>query len=260
MKSSKKFYDELLNIIKADRTYILFICLNNDNNVRLASKILTDDSGRILLSEIEEFPIDTILKLPEKNAVCPQNKNSSFNTNIIKYSHNKFDYEFFIEYFEPRRRVIIFGAGHCGRRLTELLNFFDFDVIVVDDRADLLNGFNGKVKTLNCDFNKLNIKIMNTDYLVIVTRGHTYDKEVLEQVINSDAAYIGMIGSKKRILAVKQLLMTQGISAEKLNRVYSLIGLPISNNDVSEIALAILAEIIAVKNNKLEILKSSSKL
>ncbi len=252
------FYDKSAEFIKNSDSTILLVSIKPVNDTPAGAKILTDKNGLILLSEIAEFPVNTQIQIPDK---CPEEQKGAFETRQIKYKAASDTYDFFVEYFNPRKRIVIFGAGHVGARLAQLTEHFDFDVILIDDRADLLNRFkSNKIKTINTDFNKIQIEIKKNDYLVIVTRGHSYDKEVLEQVIDSDAAYIGMLGSRKRIAAVKHLLTAAIVSAEKLNKVYSPIGIPLSSSDVSEIALAILAEIIAVKNNKTNILKFSSKL
>ena len=94
------------------------------------------------------------------------------------------------------------------------------------------------------------VRALDTDadtYVVLVTRGHALDVECLLEFIDRPLAYIGMIGSKRRVNGVFQLLeQEKGISREKLNRVYSPIGLPIAGRTPAEIAVSIMAEVINV--------------
>ena len=84
-------------------------------------------------------------------------------------------------------------------------------------------------------------------YLVLVTRAHEHDEEVLRQVADSPAPYIGMIGSKRRVLTVYRRLLEEGITPEQLRRVYAPVGLAINARTPQEIAVAVMAEIVSVK-------------
>ena len=98
-------------------------------------------------------------------------------------------------------------------------------------------------------FDQLNID--DSSYIVIVTRGHLYDGLVLEQTVRTDAHYIGMIGSKKKIRTLYQNLMAKGVSREKLNKVHAPIGLEINSETPEEIAVSIIAELIKVRGEPL---------
>jgi xanthine dehydrogenase accessory factor len=244
---NKKDYNELLKFFKKPIVYFLLIATENKNDFIVGDKILLDEKANIIFSSngkkydinVKDFPYNKI--------------------GIITVEIGEEEYQFYLEKFSPNERIIIFGAGHIGTLLTEMLQFFNFKVITVDDRKDLLDEIDDKKSDkLWIDFNEINSKLTITehDYLIIVTRGHLYDKDVLEQVINSDAKYIGMIGSKKRVFAVKKLLLEEGYKQEKLDKLFAPIGIPFSSNAVEEIALSIIAEIIAVKNNKSKIIHS----
>jgi xanthine dehydrogenase accessory factor len=86
-----------------------------------------------------------------------------------------------------------------------------------------------------------------TSYLVIVTRGHTHDKTVLEQALSTEAAYIGMIGSRRKIEAIYKRLLEEGFSEEQLARVHAPIGIDIGAETPEEIAVSIVAELIKVR-------------
>lgn len=92
-------------------------------------------------------------------------------------------------------------------------------------------------------------KIDNNTYIVIASRGHKYDEESLEAVVESEARYIGAMGSKKKIITLMKSLREKGISEENLNKIYAPIGLDISSGSPEEIGMSIMSEILLVKNN-----------
>ncbi len=155
---------------------------------------------------------------------------------------------------EPLRQggtVYIFGAGHVSQRIAALSETVGFRTIVMDDRADYANRerFPEPVEILVTDsFRKLpELSIDEDSYLVIVTRGHLYDKVVLEQVLRSGAGYIGMIGSRsKRDLTFEELIK-QGFRQEELARVYAPIGTNIGAETPEELAVSIVGELIMVR-------------
>jgi len=161
-----------------------------------------------------------------------------------------------LEPIEPDPVLYIFGAGHIGQALSPLGKMADFKVVVIDDRpvfadpkrfpeADevLVEPFEGV-------FDKL--KINPRSYVVIVTRGHLYDGEVLEQAVRSNAGYIGMIGSKTKITLLYKDLADKGIKKQLLDRVYAPIGIDIHSETPAEIAISIIAEVINVKAENAE--------
>ena len=148
------------------------------------------------------------------------------------------------------KTIYCFGAGHVAQPTARLAAMCGFEVIVIDDREEFANtqrfpeashihvieDFNHALDGLNVD---------RDSYIVIVTRGHTYDRTVLEQSLKTDAGYIGMISSRtKRDSIFKALINTGAASAEDLNRVHSPIGLNIDAETPEEIAVSIMAELI----------------
>nr|WP_276576082.1 XdhC/CoxI family protein [Oceanirhabdus seepicola] len=160
--------------------------------------------------------------------------------------------DIYIKVFIPSDRIIIAGCGHIGKELYFLSNYLNFRTIMLDDREEFADKdiFTNSEEVLKGDIyeNLTGINITSNDYIVIVTRGHKYDQEALEAVVNSKAKYIGMIGSKHKITHTLKNLIDKGITEEVLNRVYAPVGLDISNGEPREIAFAILGEILKVKN------------
>lgn len=158
---------------------------------------------------------------------------------------------------EPLRQggtVFVFGAGHVSQRVAALTEMVGFRTIVLDDREEFANRerFPEPIQTMVIDsFEHLpNLDIDEDSYLVIVTRGHLYDRVVLQQVLRSGASYIGMIGSRKKTSQIYRELMNKGFHQEELEQVYSPIGLNIGAETPEEIAVSIVGELIKVRAEK----------
>ena len=159
--------------------------------------------------------------------------------------------EVFVEVQRRPPRLIIVGAGHIAVPLCELGSLCEFSVIVIDDRPQFANQvrFPKADGVLVADIRQAVSEWATGEdtYVVLVTRGHSLDVECLLEIIDRPLAYIGMIGSRRRVQAVFDLLTEeQGIPRHKLDRVFAPIGLPIAAETPAEIALAIMAEIINV--------------
>lgn len=158
----------------------------------------------------------------------------------------------FIEPITNSPKLILVGGGHIARELARLAHPLDFQITVIDDREAFANATNFPwVDEVVCDQIEralMTHEIDENTYVVIVTRGHAHDQQALEQVINSKAQYIGMIGSKNKIHAVFDNMKEKGFTDAQLENVYAPIGLNLGGNSPSEIAVSIIAEIIQVKN------------
>lgn len=155
-------------------------------------------------------------------------------------------------YVEPLTRsetVYVFGGGHVSQELVPVLAHIGFSVVVFEDRAEFSDPslFPGAVRTVMGDFSDVSeqIAIHPDDYAVIMTRGHQADFEVLRQVLQTEASYIGVIGSRHKIAATNKRLVEAGIPEEALSRVHTPIGLPIGAETPAEIAISIAGELIA---------------
>ena len=153
----------------------------------------------------------------------------------------------------PPDRLLVIGAGHIAVPLHEIGKILGFEVIVVDDRADFATKerFPSADEVLCIPFGTVpaQITIDRATYLVLVTRAHEHDEEVLRQVADSRAPYIGMIGSKRRVITVYRRLLEEGVTQEQLRRIYAPVGLAISARTPQEIAVAVMAEIVSVKRH-----------
>jgi len=160
-----------------------------------------------------------------------------------------------VETYLPRPRLIILGGGHIALALSGMAKACDFHVIVFDDRPRFADQarFPSADEVILDDFSNLadRLHIGSADYVAIVTRGHKHDKECLEAILGGEAPiYTGMIGSKRRVALVMNMLAEAGYPNERLDEIYSPIGLHIGAVTPAEISVSILAEIIEVKRKK----------
>lgn len=162
----------------------------------------------------------------------------------------------YIEPIVPRPRAIIFGAGHVGIATAHISGIAGFRVILVDDRPEFAEAAQEIAdEVVISDFEEAvsNLEVDSGTYIVIVTRGHSHDKETLSACLKKGKphpAYIGMIGSKTKVRKTFDSLKSEGISEEDIKRVHSPIGLSIGAKTAQEIAVSIVAEMVAVKNGK----------
>jgi xanthine dehydrogenase accessory factor len=163
-------------------------------------------------------------------------------------------------FYEPvssKRLLTIFGAGHVGRALARVAYEAGWSIRVVDDRDGIFdNSFFPKqtecVAAPYIDFIQ-NQQFSENDWLAIVTPKHSYDESVLRAVIASQAKYIGMMGSPKKVKEVMAKLNSDGIYENLLKKVYAPIGLNIGTETPSEIAIAIVGEMLALLHGISEI-------
>jgi xanthine dehydrogenase accessory factor len=159
--------------------------------------------------------------------------------------------EVMIEVFEAPVTLLIVGGGHIGLSLAIIGAHLGFSVAVIDDRemyasrerfpmADYVQA--GELDVLLQDY-----PIGPNTYVVLVSRGHKQDELALRQVVRANAAYIGMIGSKRRVSTVLRHLAEEGYPVDALERVYTPIGIDIGAETPEEIAVSILAEIVMVR-------------
>lgn len=159
-------------------------------------------------------------------------------------------------YFEPHlgpAELIILGAGHIARPLCTFGAMLGFRVIVLDDRPDFATRerFPEAASIVKADFSDPlgEVEVTVTSHLVLVTRGHKYDFDALRDLLMREVqpAYIGMVGSRRRVRAAFQVLADEGISIERLASVHAPIGLDIGAETPEEIAVAIAAEIVRLR-------------
>lgn len=156
----------------------------------------------------------------------------------------------FFEPVVPDRILTIFGGGHVGRALARVASEAGWRIRVIDEREGVLdpNFFPAEAELISDKYLKFisNTTFGQNDWIVIVTPKHSNDEQVLEAVIHHPANYIGMMGSPKKVKEVMGNLQQKGIDENLLNQVYAPIGLNIGTETPGEIAVSIVAEMLAV--------------
>ncbi len=159
--------------------------------------------------------------------------------------------DIFIEPVLPPALLYIFGAGHVSASLYKTAKDAGFDVTIVDDRESYANRerFPEAREVIAQDFDQVmnTLKPSEASYIVIVTRGHRDDMRVLRWAVQTKARYVGMIGSERKTIGIFRELQKEGLSSQLFERVHAPIGLDIGAVTPEEIAVAITAELIAVR-------------
>lgn len=156
----------------------------------------------------------------------------------------------FFELFVPPPMLVIGGAGHIAVPLAAMGKMLDYEVVVIDDRAIFANRdrFPTADRIIVDDYEEAftSLDIGVSTFIVLVTRGHRHDVLSLRKVIHKPAAFIGMIGSRRRVYAVLKLLKDEGVPITDLEKVRAPIGINIGAQTPAEISICILAEIVNV--------------
>jgi xanthine dehydrogenase accessory factor len=161
-----------------------------------------------------------------------------------------------VEIHAPRSTVYVFGAGHLSKEIVPLAKHVGFRVVVIDDRQFFVTreAFPDADELFVADFPTVlaGLPVDAESYLVIVTRGHEHDGVVLEQALRLGVlpAYVGMIGSRSKVAAIRKALEQAGIPKERLDAVHAPIGLAIGARSPEEIAVSIVAELISVRGRQ----------
>ena len=228
-------YNDLLKKVNEGNQCVMLTFLNNnETNPSIKEKILLTksdiDNKALPLHKAIYERIDKAISLEQIHTVNLEN-----NETVL------------VEPYFPKPRLIIFGGGHIAKPLCEFANRVGFLVTVVDDRPYFANTLRfPEAKEVICE----NIEFRQSDFVVIVTRGHRHDGLVLRNVINHDLRYIGMIGSKRRVKGLKEELISEGFSKEALENICSPIGMDIFAVTPDEIAISIVGELISFKNRR----------
>ncbi|MDR1608596.1 MAG: XdhC family protein [Deltaproteobacteria bacterium] len=162
-----------------------------------------------------------------------------------------------VEVLRPHPRLIVFGGGHISKALVPMASLLNYHIAVYDDRPFFANParFPEAQEVICQAFDEIDqhIQIQGHEYVVIVTRGHKHDQDCLRFVLNGpEPAYMGMIGSKRRVAIVRRQIEAEGHQKEKIDRLRSPIGLKIGAVSPAEIAVSILAEIIECRHSGAE--------
>ncbi len=231
------YYRKLADQLLAARGCTEAVALDDHGDTKAGDRWVIDDAGDVLVSRRGNATPDCVLASLRDLSTRPR----PYVANGVSFLPHL-----------SRCRLIVVGAGHVGQKVAHLAHDVDFDVWVVDDREEYCNTlrFPDARRLIVAPFDDAlkGLDIDRDTYCLIVTRGHNHDEEALAHLAETPARYVGLIGSKRKIKLIFADLLQQGISAEALRRVYAPLGFDIGSQTVSEIAISIVAELIAHRN------------
>ncbi|HXP96301.1 MAG TPA: XdhC/CoxI family protein [Telmatospirillum sp.] len=252
-------YEELVQLRREGRRGALATIITTTGSIPSYSsaKMLVRDDGTVVGTIgggcVEAEVITGARKVMEREK--PEtfefslNKNPSFDTGLVCGG----TLEVFVEPILGDPTLYIFGAGHVGLNTYKVALLAGFQVVVIDDRASFANRerFPEAKEVYAEDWNKVmeTIKPPDTSFILVVTRGHREDMRVLQWATDTKARYIGMIGSKRKVITVCKELQKTGVPAAKFDRVHAPVGFDIGATTPEEIAVAVVAEMIAVRRH-----------
>lgn len=249
IKNSIKVFEQINNSLseRIPGVLITMVTAHTEKVVLINRYFMTESEKPVIPPEFME-KIEPLIK----SMISSENQ-SDYREIELSINDEEPSSLFLIEPVFPQAHLVIAGAGHIGKSLSHLGNLLDFEVTVIDNRPEYANSENIPdadhiiVKDIGEAFNELK-KDKNT-FVVIVTRGHNDDASSLKPCIGSDLSYIGMIGSKNKIAAMRKSFIEKGwATSEQWDEIYAPVGLDIKSQTVEEIAISIAAQLVLVRN------------
>ncbi|HTJ87412.1 MAG TPA: XdhC/CoxI family protein [Terriglobales bacterium] len=251
------FYEEIVSLRRSGRRGAIATIVNVRGSVPSfeTAKMLVRDDGSIVgtigggcvEAEVWQAAREVMESEKPRTLTFDLNQNPKYDTGLVCGG----TLDIFIEPVLPPALLYIFGAGHVARSLCEIASHAGFDVTVVDDRESYANRerFPNAREIIAEDYELAmgRVSPSETSYIVIVTRGHRDDMRVLRWAVQTQARYIGMIGSKRKTITIFRELVKEGLPERLFERVHAPIGLDIGAITPEEIAIAITAELIAAR-------------
>jgi len=252
-------YEEITRLRREGRRGALATIINVRGSIPSfeSAKMLVRDDGTIVgtigggcvEAEVWEAAREAMKTEKPQTLHFDLNNNPKYDTGLVCGG----TLEVFVEPVLAVSTLYIFGAGHVAWSLYKVARLAGFDVVVTDDRESYANRerFPDARDIYADEYERVTAQLAPNDasYIVIVTRGHRDDMRVLRWAAETPARYIGMIGSQRKTIAIYKELEKEGIAADKLARVYAPVGIDIGAITPEEIAVAIVAELIAIRRN-----------
>ncbi|HET6413079.1 MAG TPA: XdhC/CoxI family protein [Anaeromyxobacter sp.] len=203
--------------------------------------------GGCVEAEVVQAARDVLADEKPRTVRFNLNENPKYDTGLICGG----SLEIFIEAVLPASVVYVFGAGHVGLNIYRVARIAGFEVTIADDRDTYANRerFPEAKDVLTGDMDSILARLSPSaaSFIVIATRGHRDDMRVLRWAIGTPARYVGMLGSRRKVLTIFRTLREEGLDASALERVYAPVGLDIGAATPEEIAVAVVAELIACR-------------
>jgi xanthine dehydrogenase accessory factor len=240
-----EFLKSWLDMIQQDSNfYIMTRLKDKGDSVDILGHSLVTSDGKVV--------IGNFLKPSDLGEIRAEFHNISV-TSVVKLQ----DTQVVVDPIRKLKTVFCFGAGHVALPTAHIAALVGFRVVVIDDRAEYASDERfpeaSRIHVIS-DFNQaLNgLEIGSDSFIIIITRGHQFDREVLAQALKTPAGYIGMISSRKKRDSIYQALQEEGFTSQDLLRVHSPIGVKIGGETPEEIAVSIVAELIQFRSGQYE--------
>ena len=254
-------YEEIVSLRRTGRRGAIATIINVRGSIpsfRTAKMLVRDDGsivgtigGGCVEAEVWQAAREVMEEEKARTLTFNLNNNPKYDTGLVCGG----TLEIFVEPVLPAALLYIFGAGHVAYSLYQVAQIAGFDITVVDDRETYANAerFPTAREVIADDFDRAceRLQISESAYIVIVTRGHRDDMRVLRWAVNTPARYVGMIGSKRKVITTYKELEKEGISLTKFEQVHAPVGLEIGAITPEEIAISIVAEMIAIRRGAL---------
>ena len=252
-------YQEIVNLRNQGRRGALATIVNVRGSIPSfeTAKMLVRDDGSIVgtigggcvEAEVWQAAREVMEQEKPRTLTFDLNHNPKYDTGLVCGG----TLEIFVEPVLPASVLYIFGAGHVAHNLYKVARIAGFDVIIADDREAYANRerFPDAREIYSDEFEMAfkTISPSESSFIVIVTRGHRDDMNVLRWAVDTPARYIGMIGSRRKIITIYKELQNEGLAPEKFDNVHAPVGLDIGAITPEEIAVAVVAEMIAVRRH-----------
>ena len=245
--------------------YISFEDENNLNILRKAAEVIANNKKGWLVTVLRGDAKD-FLFVDDNNNLYGQYRGSELMRRKLSHGIERLsihadaidDERFIIQKVHSSGKAFIFGAGHVSKEVATILDMIEFETIVMDDREEFANKErfpNSKIVVLD-NFEEIgDLGIDDDSYILIITRGHLYDYNVLEWSLKTNAYYIGMIGSATKIEMSYDKLKKEGFTQKDIDRVHAPIGIKLAAKTPAEIAVSIAGQIINERDAKERSLK-----
>jgi xanthine dehydrogenase accessory factor len=250
-------YEKIVSLRREGRRAALATIINVRGSIPsfATAKMLVSEDGSVfgtigggcVEAEVWQAAREVIEEEKPRTLAFNLDKNPKYDTGLVCGG----SLEIFVEPLLPPATVYIFGAGHVGLHVYRVARIAGFEVVVIDDRDSYASRERfPEAQDIHAEeFDRVieKLTLPESAFVIIATRGHRDDMRVLRWAIDTPARYIGMIGSKRKVLTIYRELSNEGIPPEKFDRVHAPIGLDIGATVPEEIAVSVVAELIAVR-------------
>lgn len=224
---------------------LLATLVTGDSEIR-GHKMLVSESGEVV-GTLGDSELDQRIR-QEMDTVLHEDL-----LKVFTLDHQGAEVRVFVEAIRPAPQLIIFGGGHVSKAISQMAKTVGFRIVIVDDRPAFSNAerFPEADECIVAEFDTVvsQLPIDRSSYLIAVTRGHQWDQPIIEQAVWTEAGYIGMIGSRRKIALMWKKLEEKGIPRQLLEQVHAPIGIDIHADTPEEIAVSVVAELIKVRRS-----------